>query len=235
MAKEANLTHDIPNQTELWDRQHSSRGNSGLEATQLRDVPNSSAIDFINKLGHNFRANILEVGSANGRDARYWASLGHNVICVDFSPVALGQLKEIAIRQNVYSHLYPVCYDINTGKLPGTYGLKIDGFYSRSSLHVDDDKIFTIAQDINNTVEPEGLILIEGKGEKDKKIQRSKTIGKHLVIDPDEGGHIRRVWTRESLVELCDKFNWDIKSLEDRVEYYNGNPINFVRLVARKP
>lgn len=235
MPIEASKTHHIPDQARLWDKQHSSRGNFGLEATQLRDVPNSSAIEFIGKFGHNIRANILEVGSANGRDARFWASLGHNVICVDFSPVALNQLKEIAIRQNVDSRLYPVCYDINTGNLPGAYGFIINGFYSRSSLHVNDEKMLSIAQKINNTVEHEGLILIEGKGEKDKKIQRSKLIGNHLVIDPDEGGHIRRVWTRESLVELCSEFNWTIESLEDREESLNGESTNFVRLIARKP
>ncbi len=46
---------------------------------------------FLNKLPHG--AKILEIGSATGRDARYFASQGFDVTCADIIPQALTKLQ----------------------------------------------------------------------------------------------------------------------------------------------
>jgi len=223
----------VPDQLKLWDAQHSIRGYSGIEAYALRDKPNNSAIIFNSYLNQT-PSNILEIGCANGRDARYWASLGHIVICADFSSVALSQLHEIAQEQGVRHYLQPVLHDISTGKLPDIGDIPIHGFYSRSSLHVDDETMISIAREINERVAPSSPILIEGKGAQDHKIKRSIPVAENLVVDHFENGHLRRVWTKNFLTKICNIFKWDIQSLEKIEEKYNGNTMNFLRLVARK-
>lgn len=223
----------IPDQVKLWDNQHSTRGLNGLEGNSLRDKPNKSAIVFINYLSQN-PSNILEIGCANGRDARYWASLGHTVICTDFSPVALSQLNEIAEEQGVKNYLQPILHDISTGKLPDTGDIPIHGFYSRSALHIDDETMVSIAKEINNRVIRSSPILIEGKGNEDHKIKRSVPVAENLVIDHFENSHLRRVWTKKFLLKICHMFKWEIQALENIQESYSDNTINFLRLIARK-
>ena len=65
---------DTTQQQQLWDRQHAERGSTnGPEGNGLVDIPNKSGILFANMLQPG--SVIAEVGTANGRDARYWASL----------------------------------------------------------------------------------------------------------------------------------------------------------------
>ncbi|MEI8067513.1 MAG: methyltransferase domain-containing protein [Candidatus Shapirobacteria bacterium] len=223
----------IPNQMDLWDKQHMHRGRVGPEATSLRDVPNDTAILFTNYLSVN-PSNILEIGCANGRDARYWASLGHTIFCVDFSQVALDQLDSIAQEQGVRDLLRPILHDINTGKLPETGDCPLHGFYSRSALHINDEKMISIAKEIDKKIVSRGVILIEGKGNDDHKIKRGVPLDQNLIIDHFENGHIRRVWTKSFILNMCDMFNWQIKSLEEKNESSGGNLTKFVRLIAYK-
>jgi SAM-dependent methyltransferase len=223
----------IPNQVDLWNNQHMNRGTTGPEANVLRDKPNETAIIFTNYLNQN-PSNILEIGCANGRDARYWASLGHTVVCADFSPVALDQLDRIAKEQGIRDSLKPILHDVNTGKLPETGDLPLHGFYSRSALHINDEKMMSIAKEIDNKIIKGGAILIEGKGDQDHKIKRGVFVDSNLIVDHFENGHIRRVWTKNFVLNMCNNFNWKIKSLEERQELYDGNIIKFLRFIAQK-
>lgn len=223
----------IPNQVDLWNKQHTSRGTTGIEANELRDIPNDTAVLFTNHLVYN-PSNILEIGCANGRDARYWASLGHTVICADFSPVALEQLNNIATEQGVIHLLKPVLHDINSGKIPQT-NIPLHGFYSRSSLHINDTTMISVAEEIDKKIISNGTILIEGKGDQDHKIKRGTLIDDNLILDPFENGHIRRVWTKSFVSNMCNRLNWHIKSIEEVEEIYNGNTTKFLRFIAHKP
>lgn len=231
--KEGFSEKNIPNQIDLWNNQHMYRGTIGVEANELRDTPNNTAKLFTNHLNYN-PSNILEIGCANGRDARYWASLGHTVICADFSSVALNQLNSIAIEQGIDNLLKPVLHDVNSGKLPPT-NIPLHGFYSRSSLHVNDTTMISLAKEIDKKIISSGTILIEGKGDQDHKIKRSTLIDDNLIIDPFENGHIRRVWTKNFVTDMCNKFNWRIKSIEEIEEIYDENNIKFLRFIAYKP
>jgi SAM-dependent methyltransferase len=152
-------------------------------------------------------ARIAEVGSANGRDARYWAMRGYNVDCMDFSFVALEQLVEHAERQGIADKINPLLFDANSGKLPQEIG-EIDGFYARSALHVDDDTLMSLMADVNDRLNPDGVVFIEGKSTSDPKIARSEHLGNGLAVDPEEDGHLRRVWTPELLQNICGTLGW---------------------------
>lgn len=233
MFYESSSKNIIPDQTKLWNDQHLLRGSQGAEFDILKDTPNSSAIVFTKYLNQN-PSTILEIGCANGRDARYWASLGHNVICADFSPIALDQLNQIAEIQGVKNYLRPILHDIRTGKLPDVGDTPIHGFYSRSSLHIDDETMISVAQEINNKLASHGPILIEGKSDQDHKIKRSVPVNENLVVDHFENGHLRRVWTKNFLLKMCDTFKWQVQYLKEKRETYGRNAIRFLRLIARK-
>src|ERR1019366_8710699 len=111
-----------------WDSQHAVRGYMGHEGTVMRDIPNMSAITFETYLPHN--SIILEIGCANGRDARYWARRGHTVLGADFSRVALTQMTDLATEQGLGRKIFPIHHDITEGKLPDN--VSFNAFYARS-------------------------------------------------------------------------------------------------------
>jgi hypothetical protein len=219
-------------QQELWDRQHARRGGeAGLEGDLLVDTPNDSAVLLGNLVVANAR--IAEVGSANGRDARYWAMRGHAVDCMDFSPVALEQLAEHAARQGISDKINPLLFDANAGKLPEEIG-KIDGFYARSALHIGDDTLMSLLTDVDSRLQEGGVVFIEGKSTRDPKIARSEHLGNGLAVDPEEDGHLRRVWTPELLRDICSTLGWRALQQSSIDEQWAGTDANFLRLVAKK-
>lgn len=60
---------------------------------------------FISKLPPN--AKILEIGSATGRDARYFASRGFNVTCTDVIPEALSKLEDERFNTELFDFRTP--------------------------------------------------------------------------------------------------------------------------------
>jgi len=223
--------HNSEYQKELWNRQHSERGGFGGREDILRFDPNESAIQFGELIKNN--STILEIGSSNGRDARYWASEGHLVFCLDFSEVALIQLRDIAEKQMVSKNIVPILHDINCSDLP-IEGHLFDGFYARSSLHIGDEETMNLINKIDNHLKPEAKILIMGKSLDDEKIQRSEIIDNNLAIDHEENGHLRRIWTPDFIKKMCDSVKWSIMSIEQNTEMINNRVTSFIKLIAEK-
>lgn len=220
------------NQRSLWEIQHATRGAVLECGSGLRYTPNDTALAFARRL--TSRSRVLEVGSANGRDARHWAAEGHQVIATDFSLTAMKQLRSIAQEQGVMQNIWPVVWDINVGHLPIEGASSIDAFYARSALHVTDSTMTQVAASVNAALVPKGWILIEGKGPSDKKIARSYNNEDGTAVDADEGGHMRRIWTPQFTEQMCHQFGWDIVELTDQKEEWQGVPASFMRLLARK-
>lgn len=230
---EDNSFRDIPDQIRLWDNQHGIRGSTGPEGSDLINTPNNSAIELIKYLPS--KATILEVGSANGRDARFWAGKGHKVYAIDFSTVALHQLQQLAQIQQISDHITTVLWDISCGHLPcENLPGQVSAFYARSALHIGDEQMTILAKEINNLLIPGGIILLEGKAEKDKKIQRSKRLSSSLALDECENGHLRRIWDEKFVVSLCAKMNWSIVDINENQENWQGKQTHFLRFLIRK-
>ncbi len=223
---------EIADQRLLWDRQHAVRGAIVEGNSDLRFKPNDTAVIFARLLPPGSR--ILEIGSANGRDARYWASLGYEVVALDFSQIALNQLREIGQKQGVMEKIFPVVWDIKVGHLPFNRESYFDAFYARSALHVDDTTMMQLADNLDKLLSDKSILLIEGKGPNDEKILRSRKQKNGIAIDDMEGGHVRRIWTLEFLRSMCDRFGWDIVQLSETQEEWIGVPAMFMRLIASK-
>lgn len=227
------MPKDIPNQQSLWNEQHAVRGTSGPEGADLKFAPNNSAVEFEKKLPKG--ATILEIGAANGRDARYWASKGHEVYALDFSQVALDQLTQLAIAQQVNELIIPIVWDIAEGSLPlNKLPKSISAFYARSALHIGDEEMQILGNQVSSVLEIGGKIYIEGKGSNDPKISRSKKLGNGLAIDLHENGHLRRIWNKKFIKQLCLAMGWDILELNNNSENWNGIQASFISLLAQK-
>lgn len=223
----------IPDQQRLWNEQHATRGVNLEGSSTWKFTPNTSAIEFGSLL--NPRSTILEIGSANGRDARYWANQSHDVYAIDFSEVALDQLSLLAIEQGIESLITPILWNISCGSLPlSKLPHEIDGLYARSALHIDNTSVFNFAFNADKLLKPGAVVYIEGKGPNDQKISRSHNLGNGLFIDYKEKGHLRRSWTGGFARKLCDHVGWHILNLQEKYERWNGSSATFMRLSARK-
>lgn len=230
--QENNQFCDPQYQKELWNKQHAYRGERFGREDELKYHPNKSAIEFLRLMPA--QANIVEIGSGNGRDARFWASHGHSVVCVDFSEVALQQLTTIAKEQGVMEKITPVLHDVNSGFLPFDTSQNFDGFYARSALHVCNETMIELTKAIDYQLKLGGKVLILGKTLDDIKIRRSKILDIGLAIDHEEDGHIRRIWTSEFMQQMCEVVRWKLLSINYTSEVINNTGSSYITMVAQK-
>ena len=213
----------------LWEQQHTQRRQ---EFQQLAHQPNPFAFKIVQFLPSS--AIILELGCANGRDARYFAQTKNcQVIALDFSAQAIRQLIDQSRLQ--LGRIKPLVASIP--HLPFTSNRPfIDAIYARSALQLDDTSLFQLFDHLINILKPNGHIFIQGKTPDDPKIRRSWQIADNLFSDPYENGHLRRAWTRSFMEQLASRYNLNILEIAQTTEVWNNgnNPIHFIHLIAAK-
>lgn len=215
----------------LWDKQHILRGRGGgPEGTVLKGIPNDSAVMLASVLLRG--SNILEVGSANGRDARRFAEWRHYVDCIDFSDEALSQLRELVDEEGYFDRVTGFQHDISCGTLPNLIQKrKYDAFFARSALHLHDNALDIFAHNITKVLKKNAFIIIEGKSPRDPKIMNSRNIGGGLVMDDE--GHLRRVWDARSMEALAKRHGWKVQQICELREELPDDKYNcMMRLAA---
>lgn len=215
-----------PDQKILWENQHISRES---ESRLLENIPNDFAkkcLPFIPEKGV-----ILEVGSANGRDARFFAREKMcQVTAVDFSENALLQLQEASLRDNTSSLITPVLSDMkHIIQFPENY---FDAFYARSAIHLSDSDLEIFFRKLIPSLKNESYLMIEGKTANDSKLERSTEVASNLCEDLD--GHIRRLWSEETIKKLTSKFNLKLLEITSTVEYWKDKETRFINFIAQK-
>ncbi|HMO02400.1 MAG TPA: class I SAM-dependent methyltransferase [Oligoflexia bacterium] len=100
---------------------------------------------FLSELPQKSR--ILEIGSATGRDARYFRAHGHETLCTDIMPQALQQLSEDGFETAVF--------DIRDQPHPEWLG-QFDGFFANGVLQHLPPKL------LKNTLANSTKVLKEG-------------------------------------------------------------------------
>lgn len=217
-----------PDQKEYWDEQHKKREE---EHRKIENEPNEFAkhcLKYI-KIG----GKVLEIGVANGRDARYFARENQNtVVGVDISTEAIRQLITVAITDGTIDKILPVVADAS--EVPELLGDQeyYDTFYSRSTLHLDNDKIIPFLEYIVSHLNKDGVIMIEGKPKEDFKMERSVEVNKNCYEDID--GHIRRVWSESDIENLCEKFELEIIETGRDTEIIEEKETKFIYFIAKK-
>lgn len=216
------------NQQEYWDKQHKIRED---EFSRLENVPNEFAkkcLQYIKPEGK-----ILEIGIANGRDARYFARENKNkIIGVDISTEAIRQLINAAMADGTMDKILPIVVDASEVPKLLEDQEYYDAFYSRSALHLDDEKIIPFFEYVISHLNKDGVVMIEGKPKEDLKIEKSVEINKNCYEDAN--GHIRRVWSENDIKSLCDSFNLEIIEMGRTTEVWQDKETKFIHFIAKK-
>lgn len=215
-------------QREHWEERHRQREQ---EHKAIRHQPNEFAMRCVELIQPG--GVVLEIGVANGRDARFFSrENGNKIIGVDISREAIRQLSEAAAEDGTHESILPIIGSAQ--ELPTTLGDQItfDAFYCRSALHLDDSSIVPFLDYVTSHLNPGGLVMVQGKPREDAKIQDSTEL--HANLYEDANGHIRRAWSEQDIQSLCDRFSLEIMELERTEEIVQNRPTQFIHFIARK-
>ena len=170
---------------------------------------------------------ILEVGCGNGRDAAYFAGLGHMVTAIDVAPAAIKQCRRL------HSNLPAVFIEASLAAIASDYVSSFDVVYSRFALHamtLDEERdLLTSAAQV---LVDGGLLFIECRSLKDPMARMGE------VISPTERihGHYRRFIDLDELlgrVESCGFSTLDSVESAGLAIHGDEDPV-VIRLTARK-
>jgi ubiquinone/menaquinone biosynthesis C-methylase UbiE len=214
-------------QREHWESKHIDTAD---EFSEIAGLPNGFAQECATYLSDHSK--VLELGTALGRDARYFArEKGSEVFALDFSHPVLKVLKRHAQKDGVEDKVFPVQADIKQLPLAGKDIL--DAAYARSSLHISDEQLDTLLKQLLEMLKDGGYLMIEGKTPEDSKIKQSEAIENNLVIDDE--GHLRRVWDEDYIRRnIIEKFGLDLISLSKHAETIKGQSTEFINFIAQK-
>ncbi len=172
------------------------------------------------------KSKLVEVGCGNGRDARYFASLGHAVLAIDPSSAAIEKCRQ--------SHDGVEFLECALQDLPADRDGRFDAVYSRFSLHAmtAPEELATIAA-AHRLLQPGGSFYIECRSINDPLARKGE------VLSPTERihGHYRRFVVREDLhgrLESAGFLVADSGESADVAVFGDDNPI-VIRVTAVKP
>ena len=215
------------NQQEYWDEQHKK----GRRPSEIEGGPNDFAVNYMKYIKPG--GTVLEIGVASGNDARYFARENQNkVIGVDISKEAIKNFIDAAVKDGTMDKMTPIV--ANAEDIPKLLNdqKSFDALYSRSALHLNDEKTNAFLQWFVSHLNKEGVVMIEGKTKEDFKIERSAQVNKNLCEDID--GHLRRVWSEDYIKSLCNLLNLEIVEIKKTVENILGKETQFIHFVAKK-
>lgn len=126
---------------------------------------------------------ILEFGCGNGRDAEFFASLGHQVVGVDVSDVGIDAARKFSADKTNPAYIRMNVHDFIRD------GLEVDVVYLRWFLHSIDPALEAkvLAWAAFNLTDG-GLLCIEARSTSDDRMGKGMSIGQNAFVD----GHYRR-------------------------------------------
>lgn len=181
-----------------------------------------AVIEFAKKASAHLKANtsILDIGCGDGRDAAYFATLGHHVTAIDFSEEAIERVQKL--NSTIDARV------MNTTNIdfPDT---SFDAVYAHLSLHYFDDATTeAIFQNIRRMLKPNGLFFVRCKSTKDVFFGEGERVGENMFLR----GHLRHFFTPDYMRKQLKDF--EVLLLEETTAEYNGRISAFVEAVARK-
>ncbi len=109
---------------------------------------------------------ILELGSATGRDARYFKDKGFEVVCTDIIPEAISRLKE----EGFETHLFDFREEFRSEWMNS-----FDGFFANAVLHHATLEIFeSIIKNIPKVLKTGGLVAFSVKAGVGEEVSSEK-------------------------------------------------------------
>lgn len=170
--------------------------------------------------------NILEIGSGNGRDAKYFSMNKHNVIAIDQSHtgVEIGKdnhFNHIQFIENDFVKMDYSCYE------------NIDVVYSRFTLHaIKEEESEIVIDKIFNLLNYKGIFAIEVRSTKDPLCGIGENVGNNEWVTD----HYRRFVDSNVFIQtiLSKGFKILYFTEENNLSIYkNDNPV-LIRLLLEK-
>ena len=169
------------------------------------------------------KKSILEIGSGNGRDARYFADNSHKIIAVDQSHIGLEALKDEKVsyvEENFVTMDYNVFSDINV-------------VYSRFTLHaIKEQECSVVVDKVSRLLKCGELFAIEARSTKDPLFGQGKEIAPNTWFTD----HSRRFIDSDSFIDRILNNNFRILyfTQENNLSVYkDDNPI-LIRAIFQK-
>jgi SAM-dependent methyltransferase len=170
-------------------------------------------------------SSILELGCGAGRDAAYFAGLGHTVCATDFADAA------IAHNRQRYRYIPNLTFRVHdtSEPLPFADG-SFDAIYAHLSLHYfSDDVTRRIFAEIRRVLRAAGLLAFVCKSTADQ------LCGRGTMIEPDMfelDGHVRHFYS-EAYTRSCLAHDFEVVRLECKEGLRDDRTFAFVAAIAR--
>jgi SAM-dependent methyltransferase len=139
---------------------------------------------------------ILEIGSATGRDARYFKSKGLSVTCTDIIPEALEQLNKDGFKTEVFDF---------KDEPKNEWTDSFDGFFANAVLlHAPEDIFLKNLSNILKVLKNDGVAAFSLKtGE-----------GEEVSFEKMEAPRYFKYYSKKELEDILSKYSFEIISLK---------------------
>lgn len=210
---------------EFWDNWHQRR-----RERRESSPPSEPAIRLGRALQGKAPCRILDIGCGGGADTVYLAALGHLVVGVDISHVAIQRARAVAAESPHRGAVEFHTCDISEG-LPFDRN-SFDIVYSHLALHYFDTKVTrSVFAAIHRICSPGGTLFAAVKSTNDP------LYGKGVMIDDDmyyHNGHRRHFFSPSYARQVLTA--WDVLEVSEYTGHYGSTaaPNQFLLLVARK-
>lgn len=159
---------------------------------------------------------ILELGCGLGRDSRYFAKKGFEVVGVDRVESSIKEIKKVTI---IKQDIKDIAFSKDT----------FDVVYAHLSLHYFDDKTTDkIFNKIYNILKPGGYVFIKCKSIDDPLFGKGKKVANNIYVK----GHQRHFFSKEYMREKLKKFK--IIKIQKTSSYYHSRRSCFIEAFAQK-
>jgi SAM-dependent methyltransferase len=208
----------VNDQKILWNKKHAAG-----EHAAMRDAPHEFAQELAPHITPGTK--ILELGCGVGSDARFFASLGVNVVSTDFS--------EVVIEQNMSAYgADNLSFEVMDITKPFQHTDKsFDIVYAHLSLHYYDYKVTkAVFREIARVLKGGGMLYFSCKSIHDPKYGEGKEIGPGVF---ERNGHIRHFFSLDYTQQLLDK-DYEVVKLEEAEGVYSDGKSAFIHCWAKK-
>lgn len=169
---------------------------------------------------------ILEIGSGNGRDAKYFAKNKHEVIAIDQSHngVEIGKEENLSNIQFIENDFVNMNYS--------SYK-EINVVYSRFTLHaIKENESYVVIDKVSELLKSGGIFAIEVRSTKDPLCGQGKNIGKNEWFTD----HYRRFVESNFLIKLLLEKGFELLYFTEENNlsiYKQDNPV-LIRILCEK-
>jgi SAM-dependent methyltransferase len=176
---------------------------------------------------------VFELGCGNGRDALYFASLGHRVVACDTSAVAIATLRDRISESNGFA-VTPHLFVGDFAALDNRYRKELDAVYARFTLHavpIETERLALRWASAN--LRDGGALFIEVRSVLGSLYGRGEPAGEDAFI---HNGHYRRFIRRDRLTGAIEANSMVVETLVESAGlavHGDDDPI-VVRVVARR-